>query len=77
MMAPRSRGWSISGWAPPGGHHHADRLGAVVPANAVAALPALAERVMAREKVVIEACKRPDFNAEVLAAALEDSAEPH
>jgi regulator of RNase E activity RraA len=57
---------------------HADRHGAmVVPADAVAALPELAERVIAREKILLEACKRPGFNAEVLAAALKDSAELH
>ena len=57
---------------------HADRHGAVVvPHDAVTALPELAERLIARERIVLDACKRPDFSAEVLAAAFKEAAEPH
>ena len=57
---------------------HADRHGAVVvPHDAVTALPELAERVIVRERIVLDACKRPDFSAEVLAAAFKEAAERH
>jgi hypothetical protein len=57
---------------------HADRHGAVViPASAVAELPAAVELVVRREKVILEACKRPDFAIGMLKQAMAESAEIH
>jgi len=54
---------------------HADRHGAVVvPADAVAALPAVIERLARREAVILEAAKAPDFDLAKLKAAMERAA---
>ena len=50
---------------------HIDRHGAVVvPDAAVAQLPTAAELIQRREAVILEACRRPDFNYERLVEAL-------
>ncbi len=55
---------------------HADQHGAVVvPAAVVAELPAAVALVVRREKVILEACKRPDFGIGVLKQAMARSAE--
>lgn len=57
---------------------HADRHGAVViPAQAVAALPAAVELLVRREAVILEAARKPGFNIEILKRAMADSAEIH
>jgi regulator of RNase E activity RraA len=57
---------------------HADRHGAVVvPAEAVKAIVAAAALIARREKVLIDASKRPDFSIERLRQALAESAEIH
>jgi len=54
----------------PGDIIHADRHGAViVPEAAAAQIPAAAELLMRKEKVILDACKRPGFSA----AAIRDS----
>lgn len=51
----------------PGDLIHADRHGAlVIPPETAAALPEAAERIIAGERVLIEASKRDDFSIEVL-----------
>ncbi len=55
---------------------HADRHGAVVVPLAVArALPQAVDLMARREKVILDACARPDFDIEALRQALADSAE--
>jgi regulator of RNase E activity RraA len=57
---------------------HADRHGAVViPAHAVAAIPAAVELLVRREAVILEAARKPGFNIEILKRAMADSAEIH
>ena len=57
---------------------HADRHGAVViPAGAVNGLPAAIDLMVRREKVILDACKEPDFDIEMLKKAMADSAEIH
>ena len=57
---------------------HADRHGAVViPPAAAKALPAAVDLVARREKVILDACKAPDFDIERLKRAMADSAEIH
>ncbi len=57
---------------------HADRHGAVVvPAAAVAELPAAVDLIVRREKVILDACKRPDFAIGMLKKAMAESAEIH
>jgi regulator of RNase E activity RraA len=57
---------------------HADRHGAVVvPAEAIRALPAAAALIAQREKVLIEASRKPDFSIERLRQAIADAAEIH
>lgn len=57
---------------------HADRHGAVVVPQSVAAdLPAAVDLVARREKVILDACKDPDFNIEMLKRALGQSREIH
>ena len=57
---------------------HADRHGAVViPAAAVAELSAAVELVVRREKVILDACKRPGFDIGTLKQAMAESAEIH
>ena len=57
---------------------HADRHGAVViPADAVRALPAAIDLIARREKVVLDMCKRSDFNIAALREALSKADEIH
>ncbi len=57
---------------------HADKHGAVVvPAAAARALPAAVDLVVRREKVILDACKSPDFDIERLKAAMAQSKEIH
>ena len=57
---------------------HADRHGAVViPAEAVRALPAAIDLVSRREKVILDMCKRDDFDIGKLREALARSDEIH
>ena len=55
---------------------HADRHGAVViPAELSQKLPKAIEMMISREKVILDACKREDFNYQVLRQAIIKSAE--
>lgn len=57
---------------------HADRHGAVViPREIAAELPAAVDLVVRREKVILDACRAPGFNAEALKRAMADSADIH
>ena len=57
---------------------HADRHGAVViPAELSEKLPKAIELMISREKVILDACKREDFNYQVLRQAIMESAEIH
>ncbi len=57
---------------------HADRHGAVVvPADAVRALPAAIDLIARREKVVLDMCKRSDFDIAALREALAKADEIH
>jgi regulator of RNase E activity RraA len=57
---------------------HADRHGAVmIPADAVRALPAAIDLIARREKVVLDMCKRSDFNIAALREALAKADEIH
>jgi regulator of RNase E activity RraA len=57
---------------------HADRHGAVViPAHALAGLPAAVELLVRREAVILEAARKRGFNIEILKRAMADSAEIH
>jgi regulator of RNase E activity RraA len=53
---------------------HLDRHGAVVvPVEAVTMVPAAADLIARREAVILEACRRPDFNYDRLVEALGES----
>ena len=55
---------------------HADRHGAVViPAKHLEGIPAAIDLMARREKVVLDAAKRPDFDLSMLKQALADSAK--
>ena len=57
---------------------HADRHGAVViPPELLDKLPEAIELTISREKVILDACKRDDFNYQVLREAIMESAEIH
>ena len=57
---------------------HADRHGAVViPADAVAKIPAAVDLLARREKVIIEASKQPGFSIERLREAYKEQDEIH
>jgi regulator of RNase E activity RraA len=57
---------------------HADRHGAVVvPAEAVKDLPAAADLLARREKVVIDAARAPGFSVERLRRAFDEQDEIH
>lgn len=57
---------------------HADRHGAVVvPADVIKKVPAAAEQIARREKVLIEASKSPGFSLERLRKAFTEAAEIH
>jgi regulator of RNase E activity RraA len=57
---------------------HADHHGAVViPAALAREVPAAVDLVVRREKVILEACKDPAFDIEMLRRAMAQSAEIH
>jgi regulator of RNase E activity RraA len=57
---------------------HADRHGAVVvPADAVKKVPEAADKIARREKVLLDAAKRPGFSVEDLKRALSQADEIH
>ena len=57
---------------------HADHHGAVmVPSEAVAQIPEVVERLVRKEKVILDAAKAPDFNIEKLKAAMQGAKEIH
>ncbi len=57
---------------------HADQHGAVViPEDVAADLPAVIDRIIRKEAVIIEASKRPDFSFDTLARAMRDSEDIH
>jgi regulator of RNase E activity RraA len=57
---------------------HADRHGAVVIPNAVAAeIPAAIDLILRREKVILDACREPGFTAETLRRVTAESADIH
>ena len=57
---------------------HADRHGAVViPAELLEKLPKAIDLMINRESVILDACKRKDFNYEVLKQAIMKSSEIH
>ena len=57
---------------------HLDRHGAVlIPAEAVARVPAAADLIQRREKVILDACRRPDFSYEQLVEALGEADQIH
>lgn len=57
---------------------HADRHGAVrIPLDLVAELPAAAELLGRREKVILDACKQGDFSIDTLKNAIVGSADIH
>lgn len=57
---------------------HADRHGAVVIPRAVAdQIPGAINLILRREKVILDACKEPGFNADALHRATKDAADIH
>ena len=55
---------------------HADRHGAVIiPAELSEKLPEAIDLMISREKVILDACKREDFNYQLLRQAIMESAE--
>ncbi len=57
---------------------HADRHGAVVvPAQAVAKIPAAVELLVRREAVILQAARSTGFSIEILKRAMADSADIH
>jgi regulator of RNase E activity RraA len=62
----------------PGDIIHADRHGAVVvPADAVKKVPEAADKISRREKVLLDAAKRPGFSVADLKRALAEADEIH
>ena len=62
----------------PGDLIHADRHGAVViPPEMARGLPEAIATLTRREKVILDACARPDFTIETLRQAIAESAEIH
>jgi regulator of RNase E activity RraA len=57
---------------------HADRHGAVVvPADVIKAIPEAAALIARREKVIVEASKKPGFSIAELRKAFAESAQVH
>ena len=55
---------------------HADRHGAVIiPAKLSEKLQEAIDLIISREKVILDACKREDFNYQLLRQAIMESAE--
>ena len=62
----------------PGDLIHADQHGAVViPPDLARQVPAAAELLGRREKVILDACRAPDFSIDTLKAAITGSADIH
>jgi regulator of RNase E activity RraA len=62
----------------PGDLIHADRHGAVViPEDAAAKIPAVAELLARREKVILDACRRGGFSTENIRAAFAEMDDIH
>jgi regulator of RNase E activity RraA len=62
----------------PGDLIHTDRHGAVViPAEAAAAVPATAALLARKEKIILDACKRPGFSTAEIRAAFDQMDEIH
>ena len=57
---------------------HADQHGSVmIPNAAVKKIPEIVELITRREKVILDAAKRPDFCFEALKAAIGESKDIH
>ncbi len=57
---------------------HADHHGAVmVPAETVRQIPDVVDRLVRREKVILDAARAPDFNIDKLKAAMQGAKEIH
>ena len=57
---------------------HADQHGAVViPEDVAAELPAIVDRIVRKEAVIIEASKRSGFDYATLSQAMRDSEDIH
>ncbi len=57
---------------------HADRHGAIViPVEYADALPAAVDLIVRREKIILDTCRRPGFNAEMLKQAMAQAADIH
>ena len=55
---------------------HADRHGSVViPAELAEELPTAIDLMIRKEKIILDACKRQDFDFEILKKAIQDSAQ--
>ena len=55
---------------------HADRHGSVViPAELAEELPKAIDLMIRKEKIILDACKRQDFDFEILKKAIQDSAQ--
>jgi regulator of RNase E activity RraA len=55
---------------------HADRHGAVViPKELTEELPKAIDLMIRKEKIILDACKRKDFDFEILKKAIQDSAQ--
>ena len=62
----------------PGDLIHADRHGAVViPLSLAAAIPAAAALLARKEKVILDACKAPDFSTDAIRKAFEEMDDIH
>ena len=62
----------------PGDIIHADRHGAVViPADAAGKIAAAAELLTRKEKVVLDACRRPGFSVAAIRAAFAEMDDIH
>ena len=57
---------------------HADRHGAVViPHNVVRDIPEACKLLVRREAIILDACRQPDFDVEMLGRAMASSADIH
>jgi len=55
---------------------HADRHGSIViPAELAKELPTAIDLMIRKEKIILDACKRQDFDFEILKKAIQDSAQ--
>ena len=52
-------------------------MGSSIPAALAREVPAAVDLVVRREKVILEACKDPAFDIEMLRRAMAESAEIH